>query len=225
MEPTPALTLRGFSLVEMVVVLGIMVMLVAIVLTGQTSFNRTVAVTDTAYMLALSIRQAQTYGLSSRAYSGVTNAAYGVHFAGTTNTTSYQVFGDVYPVAPGTASAYCPGHSAAAGNPDAKPGNCLYDSAQSEMVQNYVLNRGFYISDICGRDTAGTLRCTSNSYLTGIDIVFLRPNTDSIVTGLRSGGNIRLTDAQITLMTATGGARYVCVSSVGQVSVATTTCP
>jgi prepilin-type N-terminal cleavage/methylation domain-containing protein len=225
MESTPSVTLRGFTIIEMIVVLAIVVLLTAVVVTGQNDFNKTLILTDTAYTVALSVRQAQTYGLSSRSYSGTSNAAYGIHIA-STSPKGYQMFADVYPNAPGTSSVYCPGHTAAAGTPDAKPGNCLYDATQTELVQNYTLNRGFFISDVCGKDTGGVLRCTSTSYLTGVDILFLRPNTDSIVTGLRSGGNVKLTTAQIVVSEPTGvTSRYICVSSVGQVSVATTTCP
>lgn len=209
----------------MIVVLAVIVLITAVVLTGQSQFDRSLVVTDTAYTVALSIRQAQTYGLSSRIYSGISNAAYGVHFTSAGNKT-YLLFADVYPAAPGTSSSYCPGHTAGAGSPAAKPGNCLYDSTQGEMVQNFSFNRGFYFSDLCGHDSGGILRCTSQSYLDGIEILYLRPNTDAIIVGLRSAGNIVLTDAQLTIAAPGGsGTRYICVSGVGQVSVSATTCP
>lgn len=227
MEPTPVLKdPRGFTIVEMIVVLAIIVLVTAVALTGQSSFNRSLTITDTAYTVALSIRQAQTYGLSSRTVAGtsVTNAGYGVHFQASSN--SYSMFADISKALV-SAPAYCP--TGTAGTPEAKPGNCLYDANNNEIVQNYTFGRGFTISDICGHDAQSPTitRCTSTGYLTGADIVFIRPNTDSIITGLRSsGGNIQLLDAQIKLQAPTGGGmRYVCVTSVGEVSVAATSCP
>lgn len=217
--------LRAFTLVEMIVALGIIGLVTAVVLSGQKNFDNTLTVTDTAYTVALSIRSAQTFGLSSRVYNGTNNAAYGVHFS-TSNPNGYLLFADVYPVAPGVASAYCPGHTIAAGNPDSKPGNCIYDSAQNELVQSYTFRRGFTIANICGHDTGKVQRCTNSGYLTGLDMTFLRPNTDSVVVGLTSTGNIALTDAQITLASQDSTSwRYICLTSVGEISVATSSCP
>lgn len=219
-QPSP----RGFTIVELIVVLAIISILLVVIVVGQGSFDKTLTITDTAYTVALTVREAQTFGLSSRVKNGVTNTAYGVHFA-SANPRAYTMFADIYPAAPGlTGSAICPGHPAAT-SPDAKPGNCMYDATQNELVQTFTFNRGFTITNICGRDTGGTIRCTSTGYLTGLDVVFLRPNTDSVVTGLTSGGTVGLTDARITLQAPQGGTRLICVTSVGQVSVASSTCP
>ncbi len=207
----------------MIVVLAIIVIITAVAVSGQNDFNRSLTITDTAYTVALSVRQSQTFGLSSRVFNGTTNAAYGAHF---TPANSYLLFADIYPVAPGTSSAYCPSHTAVAGSPDAKPGNCTYDSGNGEVVQNYSFGRGFSITNVCGKDVSRALHCTTTD-LTGIDVVYLRPNTDSIITGLRAAnGNIKLIDAQIKLQAPSGnGVRYICITQVGEVSVATTTCP
>lgn len=220
-QPAP----RAFTIVELIVVLAIISILSVVVIIGQGSFDKTLTITDTAYTVALSVREAQTFGLSSRARSGITNTAYGVHFAAATPK-SYLMFADVYPVAPGlTGSLICPGHPAAS-SPDAKPGNCTYDAAQNELVQSFTFNRGYTITNVCGHETSdGTARCTSTGYLTGLDVVFLRPNTDSVVTGITSGGTVGLSDAQITLQAPQGGSRLICVTAVGEVSVASSTCP
>lgn len=218
---------RGFTLVEMIVVLAIIVIITAVVLNSQNDFNRSLTITDTAYTVALSIREAQTFGLSSRTYSptATQNAAYGAHFT-RSSPKGYLLFADVFPGAPGTISAYCPGHTAVAGSPDAKPGNCTYDASQNETAQNFTFGRGFQITNICGHDTSNTLRCTSTGYLTGIDIVFLRPNTDSVVVGLTAGTGTKLLDAQVTLTAPSGnGSRSICVTQAGEISVATSTCP
>lgn len=212
---------RGFSLAEMIVVLAIIVSITGIVLTGQENFNRTLRSTDTAYTVALSIRQAQTYGLSSRTFGGAGNAGYGIHI-GSTTPQLYLLFADVSKLA--GIPAYCP--VGVAGQPDQKPGNCLYDPTGSELVQTYTFGRGFIIGNACGHDLGDITRCTGDGYLTGIDMTFIRPNTDSVITGLRGVGNIQLKDAQIQILTpAGGGTRYVCLTRSGEVSVASTTCP
>lgn len=213
---------RGFTLVEMIVVLAIIVMITGIALSGQTQFDRSLTVTDTAYTVALSVRQAQTYGLSSRTYGSTPNAGYGAHFSITTPTT-YTLFADVISAVAPVAS--CPIRSGQS-LPDDKPGDCAYQASGNEGFQNFTFGRGFKITNICGKDTANVLRCTSDGYLTGIDVVFIRPNTDSVVTGLRNAGNVQLNDAQITISPPDGSAvRTVCVTKVGEVSVTATTCP
>ncbi len=125
-----------------------------------------------------------------------------------------------------TPPVYCP--TGTIGAPDAKPGNCLYDTGFGETVQSYTFNRGFTVTQLCGR-ASGVVHCNSGGTvndLIGIDIAFVRPNTTSIVTGLRSGPSLQLDDAQIKISSPTGnGIRYVCLTRAGEVSVAATACP
>lgn len=212
-------------MIELIVVLGIMILLTGVVLVGQGNFNRSLIVTDTAYTVALSMREAQTFGLSSRAYSGASNAGYGLHFdAAIPN--AYVMFADVSRVAPPDLS-YCP--TGTANTPDAKPGNCIFDPTGNEVAQNYTFSRGFTITQLCGHAVGGTQHCSVGGAvtdLTGIDTVFVRPNTLSVVTGRRNAGNIPLLDAQIRISAPNnGGDRYLCLTQAGEVSVSATLCP
>lgn len=206
--------LRGFSLVELIVVLAIIVVITTITLVGHTNFNKTLLLTNTAYTVALSAREAQSYGLSSRRFSTSSNAGYGVHFTGSSNT--YKLFSDILNTA--TKPSWCA--TGTPGAPDAKPGNCRYDST-TEDVRTYTLNRGYTITDVCGTDTSLTKRCTSTGYLSSVSVVFMRPNTETVITGVTSGGStIRLSCATIRIR-APGSTNEKCVlvSSVGQISV------
>lgn len=216
---------RGFTLVELLVVLAIITIITTITLLSQTSFNRTTLLTSTAYTVALSIREAQSLGLSSRLNGAVQNAGYGINFQNTL-TTSYRIYADVDDTAP--IPSWCPKGSV--GTPEEKPGNCLYK--RSETITTYNLNKGFTISDACGLTQGGTKYCLSSN-MRNLDIVFLRPNTETIITATKTGNDgdpgsnlFQLSCAVIWIKppSATADRKCVVVSQVGQVSVPQT-CP
>ena len=233
---------RGLTVMELVVIFSIIVFVMMIVLTGQGGFDRSLTITDAAYTIALSVRQAQTFGLSSRTAStslsiGITNAAYGVHFASSTPPRTYTLFTDRSPtagnLAVNTLSGYCPGHTIAAGNPDAKPGNCLFDGT-SETIQNYTLSRGFTIAKFCGTNrTDGVVHCALSRTgaevldIDAMDVSFLRPNTNTVILGkMIGGGYYSFSDATIVIQDKTATyKRAVCVNQYGEIHVSTSTCP
>lgn len=224
MESThPHLTTRGFTLVEMLVVLAIMGVLTAVVVNGQTDFNKSTRVVDAAYTVALSVRQAQTYGLSSRTYGGLNNAGYGVHFTSAAPK-QYFIFADIANGPGNSGSPQAIGCPPKTGQVDDKPGNCLYDQA-NEIVQNFTFDRGFSVSKICGRVlSSGAFVCSPT--LSVLDLVFIRPNTDTVITGVISGTYTQLKDASIEISDPSGvSTRRVCVSYAGQVSVSASACP
>ncbi len=213
---------RGFTLVEMVVVLAIIVIITTVALLGQSSFNQSLILTDTAYTVAFSIRQAQSQGLSSQRFGSLQNAGYGIHVvSGVTD--SYILFADILPVSPGSglSGGICAGHTASSGL-DAKPGDCLYTNG-TELSQRYTFNKGFTLSSFCGTDLVGVERC-SGTYFDSLDVTFLRPNTQATILGVRSGVVTALASASFHITTPNGlGERCVTVNKVGQVSV--DTCP
>ncbi len=219
---------RGFTLIEMMVVLAIILIITSIALLGQSSFNRSLVLTDTAYTIAFSVREAQSLGISSRKAGTIQNAGYGVHFSA--NASNYLLFADTNPVAPGdTANPdVCSGHTETSG-PEAKPGNCMYD-AVSEIVRTYTLNNGFKIKSFCGTPAGGGAeRCSTSSSgaLQALDILYMRPNTNSVIIGITNSSfpaptsaRVKLTDATIRITSPDGVAeRCIYVSQAGQVSV------
>lgn len=218
----------------MLVVLAIIGILSIVIINGQSDFNRSLTITDSAYTVALSVRQAQTFGLSSRTFGTTPKAGYGAYFD-MASPKGYLLFADINPLTYVTTldsieDKLCPGHTYAANSPDAKNGNCLYDSP-TEIVQNFTFNRGFAITKLCGHDfySPGTFRCSTDATnpIGSIDMVFLRPNTDSVLSAKVAGGAyFKISDATIELSAPNnGGSRSICVSYAGQVSVATSTCP
>ncbi len=214
----------------MLVVLGIIVVITSVALLGQSSFNRSLILTDTAYTVALSVREAQSLGLSSRKVTvgglPIQNAGYGAYFI-TGNT--YVQFADTNPVEPGsTLSGKCAGHSVTnASDPEARPGDCVYTAGLDTIMKTYRFDRGFNVSKFCGKTTSSGKLCSdSGTPLTALNIVFLRPNTESQIIGIQGGLPVELTTAEVFISSADAAAtRVVCVSKVGQVAVATSTCP
>ncbi len=74
----------GFTLIELIVVIGIFTVITAVAFVNQGQLNSSVLLTNTAYETALAVREAQVYGLgvrkneinSSNEYDG----EYGVYF-------------------------------------------------------------------------------------------------------------------------------------------------
>ena len=219
-------TARGFTLVELIVVLALIVIITLIVITSQHNYNRSLIITNTAYSIALSLREAQSLGLSSRTFNTIQNAGYGVNF-NETDMTKYRVFGDV---SSGGAAVHggCP--TGTPGTPEQKPGNCLYN-ATTEILTTFNLNRGFKIEDFCGIRTIGkTPVCASDTGTTNwrqMNVVFLRPNTESIMTMVSTSNTTTGLDCAVIWIQSPGAdptKKCVVVSQVGQVSVPQT-CP
>lgn len=211
---------RGFTLVEMLVVLSIIAVITAIALIGQGDFNRSFILTDTTYTVALSMREMQTLGLASRKFGTVQNAGYGAYFAKATPG-QYILFADTYedPAFTGVPSNCDVG---AANRPESKPGDCIYTAGVGKdgIVQTYTFSRGFTVSDFCGLD-AGVRTCSSTGALTALSVAFLRSSTESMIEGQNSSGAwVPLTSAEVYINSGNGGTRAVCVSQVGQISVA-----
>ena len=213
---------RGFTLVEMIVVLAIITIITTIALLGQSSFNRSMVLTDTAYTIAFSVREAQALGISSRAFAGTPDAGYGLNFTNQSPTiTSYKLFADTAPAAPGDTQypGICPGHpDVPKTNPEAKPGDCI-QTVEAEVVRTYGLNNGFYISRFCGRRSNGSQRCNGPA-MDSLNIVYLRPNTQSVITAVNGNVRTALEDATIRISSPDGQIeRCIYISKVGQVSV------
>ncbi|MEK7641898.1 MAG: prepilin-type N-terminal cleavage/methylation domain-containing protein [Patescibacteria group bacterium] len=72
---------RAFTLVELLVSIGIFALMTALIVVKYGNFNNSILLTNLAYDVAGTVRTAQTYGLSVRSTSaGVLPSAYGVYF-------------------------------------------------------------------------------------------------------------------------------------------------
>lgn len=185
--------LRGFSLIELLVVTGIFTVITGVVLANNAQFNSSVLLGNTAYDVALSMRQAQVYGLSTQSFGGQFQLGYGVHFQGPGE---YLLFADL--------------------DEDI---NKRYDAGIDQVVALYTLGRGHTILRYCGTLSDGTEECSDNdAALTHLDISFLRPNPDTTITG--STPSV-YSSARVVLTSRNGQTRTVSIQSTGQISVST----
>lgn len=85
---------KGFSLIELVVVVGIFALITSIAMFDQGKLTSSVLLTNLSYEVGLAVREAQAYGVGVRAVQAQNfNGGYGAHF--TPNSTTFFLFKDV----------------------------------------------------------------------------------------------------------------------------------
>lgn len=87
---------RGFTLIEILVVLTIIVIITGIVIFNTSLERQNSALLRSAQKLSLDLRRAQLFALSSKIYktSGIVPCGWGIHFNGI-GSTSYIIFADL----------------------------------------------------------------------------------------------------------------------------------
>ena len=192
--------MRGFTLVELVVSLAIFAFMTAFLLAKYGSFNQNVLLTNLAYDTALTVRNAQSYGLNVQGTDAVSCAAgysagstcfyyaYGVDFD-MTNPTHFTFFID-------------------------SDSSNTFNSGDTTL-NTYNMNKGYAISSICAGNDAAT--CTSLGSTGKLDITFKRPVPDAIIV-VNGNAAAPVTYAKI-VVTANGQTASVIVQSTGEISV------
>lgn len=204
-----AKTPTGFTLVELVVVIGIISILSTVFIFQQRRFDSSTLLRSLAYSIALSIRQAQVYSTSVRQFGTTAdsfNYSYGVYFD-TSDLSHYYLFGDAPP-------SY----------------DRQRESDGSEDVQRFSIGSGYTILKFCATPSiGGPAECSDSatSPLTWLVVYFKRPNPDacfatsndiSACTSIAS----TYSDAYIQIQGPSGGAgdtRSIIITATGQISV------
>jgi prepilin-type N-terminal cleavage/methylation domain-containing protein len=164
----------GFTLVELIVTVGVFAVVTSITLANYPKFNSLTALTGLAQQIAIAVREAQVYGVavknSSSTASVVTQniyPAYGIFFALDSANTTY-----------GRSSAYSVFYDTVTGQgpaPYFRPIGDNIFTAEVELVETTRINNGSSIIAICGVESGSSI-CTP---ATSANIVFRRPNPDA----------------------------------------------
>jgi prepilin-type N-terminal cleavage/methylation domain-containing protein len=141
----------AFTLVELLVSVAIFTLITTAAVFNNAQFNGNVILTNLAYEVALSVRQAQFYGITVKQSSTNTfDAGYGIHFD-TATPAAYLLFEDK-PTPDKTYSA-------------------------GEALETYTLRKGNTISKICVSNVSRTCLSPGST----ADISFIRPNPDAYI--------------------------------------------
>lgn len=179
----------------MIVTLAIFSIITGVILARYRDFSGGIILSNLAYEVAITVRQAQVYGLSVRDVGASNfNFRYGIHLAYPTNNT-FVLFADA-------------------------DGNGRYTDG-TEIVESLTTLQGNTIQDFCGILASGVRECATNTLLSPslgyLDIMFLRPNPDALFQTGR-GGVYQAAEIVVASPT-TGRTRTITVRTTGQISV------
>lgn len=213
----------GLTLIELMTSIFIIMIISAVVVYNHRSFTDNLEITNLAFDVALTIREAQISGISVRPVGGAFDYAYGVHFLirnssvpANKSDVAFIRFVDIT--------------DKFGGNPDSLY-NGDFGCTSNECLEKIEIGRGNKISEICYRKKDdGNLKCGNvlKGVPSGVDITFLRPKPDASIRFLNSGGNHMETEdgddlddreVVICLESPLGKKKSVHVLYTGQISV------
>lgn len=157
--------LAGFTLIELIVTLTIVIFATGLVMIRYVSFNSSVLLNSLAYQIAFDLRETQSLAISVRGSNAGFREEYGMHFDITTPN-QYLLFQD-------------------SDQSVSTDGYILYDD--DEVVGNpIIVDPRFTIVDLCVTSLGGARSChseTDGSFPQFITIAFARPDFDAIMYG------------------------------------------
>ena len=193
-----ALPQAGFTVIELMVTITIVVLVTGIVLIQYSSFNSSVLLTSQAYQTAFDLRETQSLAISAKGKNNTFREEYGLYF-NTTAPHQYILFQD---------------------NDDLVPAQ--YDSNEAIGAPTIVDPR-FQVSRVCV-STGAIETCGGGS--TDVDslaISFERPDFDAAFYSTGPNvSNIQTALIYITSISDASASKIVRVSTSGQISVGNT---
>ena len=186
---------EGFTIIELMVSIAIMVVILSVILVNYKKFDSGIVMTNLSYDIALSIRTAQTYGVSTKGANGAFDKPYGIHFDTTLPANSYTLFADLN-------------------------ANGVYDdSSEGSIATKYNLRGAYYIKKVCWLDNVLTPKCSPENG-NSVDITFKRPDPDAKLK-FNSADQIGLSAVEIYLGSNQDAKaeKVITVRPTGQISV------
>ncbi|OHA92878.1 MAG: hypothetical protein A3H52_01020 [Candidatus Zambryskibacteria bacterium RIFCSPLOWO2_02_FULL_39_26] len=187
---------KGFSLVELIIVIAITTVLLGVITYSYRTANNNLALSSAAQEVAIAIRQAQTYAISVKEYapnSGQFDYAYGIFFSPSFNP-NYIIFADkdvdgVFSLGDGCGTV------------------------STECVELFTLRNNVNITGVCNAST-----CYSSGSR-DLTVIFKRPNPNATLRLYASGIVTNPSTGKIVLTSPQGTTVAVTIQSTGQVLV------
>lgn len=201
----PDRKIQGFSLVEVLVSMGVIVVILSVIVSNQSTYADAVALTNLSDEIASTVTQAQAYGNAVKELTPGSidfTASYGLAFSLQNNDpTAYIFFADRN------------GDQIYSGD-----WNCVTGGAAECLAKTAIL-RNNVVDSICIIRSSGGDQCNT---IQRVDISFVRPHLEAQIRFFNNGGqeiNMGNTlGAKIILRSPSGLTRSVSVYESGQVS-------
>lgn len=147
-------TVSAFTLVELVVVLGILALISVMVIAGSGGRRQEILLQQEGYRVATFLRSAQVYGVGVKEAPAGFDAAFGV----------YAKPGEPLVLFSDTDSSG------------------TYDPAQDDLLEQLALPEPFHVLDVCAFQAAsGGWRCGPTNNVQAVHVTFRRPNPEAVI--------------------------------------------
>lgn len=186
---------RGFTLVELVVTIGIFVVISSLVFANYPKFKSQLSLKKTSQEIAFTVREAQVYSLSTREYkSGAFStftAGYGVHFD-ISKPDTVLLFADLD-----------------------KSGR--YEEDEDGIVKEYKIRTSDSFTSLCGDEKKSP---PGSCGLSQLDAVYLRPNPFVSLIGKDEEITLpNFSDMEILISSPGGATKKIIIWVSGQITI------
>ena len=182
---------KGFTLLEIVIVLAIFAIITTLVLAKYPEFKSSISLKKTAQEIALTVREAQVYSLGVKGFRSQFVIPYGVHFD-ITSPKSFILFADFD-----------------------KDGRYVEDET-AEKIKEYSIQTTDEIFELCGDKEQPSGEICGLTYL---NIIFYRPTPIVTLKGYDGSFYHTFSDADIIIKSARGKQKTIVVWANGQILV------
>lgn len=201
----------GFTMIELMVTVSIFVVVSTITLANYPKFSSNITLDNLAHAMAISIREAQVFGLSVKEFGSSVFPGYGVSFNQAYDK-SFILFAD----SNGDKEYSRPSSP----NGDACVGDCLEKFSIADNNEIYTLCGDLKADGVVVNTIEDLNTPNSNCGLTSLDVSFTRPDPDASLIGTSVvWGKRNYSDAEVVVVSPKGSFQIVTVWSTGQISV------
>lgn len=192
----------GFSVVELLVSLAIVIVVTSITLASFPSFSSQLVLNNLAHEVALTVREAQVFGVGTRAFEGGF-PSHGIHFDINTPD-QFVLFADIDEDGEYDGTFDCEAIGSA------------------ECVSVFSLRRNNEIDELCVTSDSGQT-CRAGG-IEQVDITYVRPDPEAVIYNDGNTTNAR-NQATIMIVSPSGRKKPVIIHSNGQIAVGETILP